>query len=42
MSEDAMRQCSLILICIAKGDENAENIKSHMEIELDLESMDSK
>ncbi|CAD8168990.1 unnamed protein product [Paramecium pentaurelia] len=42
MSEDSMRQCSLILLCVSKSNDLAINIKSQMEIELDLESMDSK
>ncbi|CAD8183598.1 unnamed protein product [Paramecium octaurelia] len=42
MSEDSMRQCSIILLCVSKSSDLAINIKSQMEIELDLESMDSK
>lgn len=45
MSEDSMRQCSLIIITITEpGNENqnVDIIKGQLEIELEFDSMDSK
>lgn len=42
MSEDTMRQCSLILLAIVPSDDKNTYIKQLITSELDLESMDSK